>query len=256
MDAVRDAGYEPAGSAEATFIVDDSARPSGSAIPLEEDLKKLSGVIAAFFNLSTGSVRVEYLPEAIELKSIRRAIEQFGYRVSEMPSASDAPAEDWEMAALNNEYKELTRKFWVAAVLSLPVLVIAMSHGRFAALNFPGVNWLQLALTTPVVFYSGRQFYRGAWAAFRHRLADMNTLIAVGTGTAYIYSVAATMRTIKQNLFWAFIYNIIGIPIAAGLLYPLTGWLLSPIIASAAMSFSSVSVVTNSLRLRGFRAPM
>lgn len=193
MDAVKDAGYEPAGSAEATFIVDDSARPSGSAIPLEEDLKKLSGVIAAFFNLSTGSVRVEYLPEAIELKSIRRAIEQFGYRVSEMPSASDAPAEDWEAAARNNEYKELTRKFWVAAVLSLPVLVIAMSHGRFAALNFPGVNWLQLALTTPVVFYSGRQFYRGAWAAFRHRLADMNTLIAVGTGTAYIYSVAATI---------------------------------------------------------------
>jgi Cu+-exporting ATPase len=64
----------------------------------------------------------------------------------------------------------------------------------------------------------------------------------------------ATVRTIKQNLFWAFIYNIIGIPIAAGLLYPLTGWLLSPVIASAAMSLSSVSVVTNSLRLRRFRA--
>lgn len=59
-----------------------------------------------------------------------------------------------------------------------------------------------------------------------------------------------TVRTIKQNLFWAFIYNTIGIPVAAGILYPFFGILLSPIVASAAMAFSSVSVVSNSLRLK------
>jgi Cu+-exporting ATPase len=62
-----------------------------------------------------------------------------------------------------------------------------------------------------------------------------------------------TMRTMRQNLFWAFVYNVVGIPVAAGALYPALGVLLSPVLASAAMAFSSVSVVTNSLRLRGAR---
>jgi Cu+-exporting ATPase len=62
-----------------------------------------------------------------------------------------------------------------------------------------------------------------------------------------------TMTTMKQNLFWAFVYNVVGIPVAAGVLYPAFRILLSPILASAAMAFSSVSVVSNSLRLRGAR---
>ncbi|MFP5264522.1 MAG: heavy metal translocating P-type ATPase [Blastocatellia bacterium] len=191
VDAVRGAGYGVAGVAHAEFIVDDSARPSGSAAPLEEHIQKLQGVVAASFNLSAMRIRVEYLPGKVDGRAISRAIEEFGYRVREVPG--DGRTEDFEALAREAEYKDLTRKFWTAAILSLPVLVIAMSHGRIEALNFAYVNWVQLALTTPVVFYSGWQFYRGAWAAFRHRLADMNTLIAVGTGAAYIYSVAATV---------------------------------------------------------------
>ncbi len=104
-------------------------------------------------------------------------------------------------------------------------------------------------------------------------LAQADVGMAVGTGTDIaieasdvtlmrgdLRAVASaiklsrqTMRIMKQNLFWAFIYNVIGIPLAAGMLYPFTGLMLSPVLASAAMAFSSVSVVMNSLRLRTVR---
>jgi Cu+-exporting ATPase len=194
MGVVEKTGYGTTGTAHAEFVVDDSARPSGASAPLEHHFARQPGVVDASFNLGDMRVRVEYLSGMIDARTLHRAVEEFGYRVKDVPGAGgDAAETDALEQAHAAEYRDLLRKFWTAAILSLPVLVIAMSHGRIPWLDFPGVNWLQLALTTPVVFYSGWQFYRGAWAAFRHRAADMNTLIAVGTGAAYLYSVAATV---------------------------------------------------------------
>ncbi len=193
IETVKDVGYDTAGTSSVEFVVDDSARPSGSSVQLENHLSKQPGVIKANFNLATMAVNVEFLPGAADKREIRLAIEDFGYKVREVSSSGGEAAEDSLEKAHAAEYAELKRKFWIAAVLSLPVLVIAMSHGRIAFLNFAGVNWLQLVLTIPVIFYCGRQFYLGAWAAFRHRAADMNTLIATGTGAAFIYSVLATV---------------------------------------------------------------
>ena len=101
-------------------------------------------------------------------------------------------------------------------------------------------------------------------------LAQAQVGIAMGTGTDVAMESAgivlvkgdlrgivrarrlsrSTLRNIRQNLFFAFVYNVVTVPVAAGVLYPLLGWLLSPMLAAAAMTFSSVSVISNALRLR------
>ena len=159
---------------------------AGCVHTIEQSVEAVAGVVRADVNLATGTASVEYDPAAVEVEAIRAAVDRAGYAAREAAgAAAEMPGEEEE-----REAEGWRHKFIVSAVFTAPLLVIAMSHG---AISFPGVHWVQLLLTLPVVFYSGRRFYGLAWKAARRGAADMNTLIAVGTGAAFLYSVVATV---------------------------------------------------------------
>jgi Cu+-exporting ATPase len=165
-------------------------------------LEDTPGVDKADVNFATGRATVVFDPAAVGIDELVAAVRDVGYGVLDTREGAAQAGADGEIAAEPDEaaivdlqekahraeYVGLRRKFIVAVALALPIMVIGMAH-----LQFPGVNWVQLALAVPVIVYSGAQFYRGAWKAVRHRNADMNTLIAAGTGVAFGYSVVVTM---------------------------------------------------------------
>ena len=157
---------------------------AGCIHTIEKQLQSVSGVADAEVNLATGTAAVEFDPRATSIARLRQAVEEAGYAARE---ASTRPPDGSDE---ESESRRWRRKLVVSALFTAPLLVLAMSHGAIA---FPGINWVQLLLTLPVAVYGGSQFYRAAWAAARHRTSDMNTLIAVGAGSAFLYSTVATI---------------------------------------------------------------
>ncbi len=189
IEAVRKAGYDVAVASAELQIEGISC--ASCVLKIETTLLDLPGVVKASVNLATGKVAVEYLPNAIDLARIRKAVEGAGYKVHDLP-AGEAGA-DVERRLRQREYRVLRAKVIAGGVLAALIFLGSMP-GWFpwvpAFLRNFFVLW---ALATPVQFAIGGQFYRAAWAAFRHRTADMNTLIAVGTSAAYFYSAAVTL---------------------------------------------------------------
>jgi Cu+-exporting ATPase len=168
---------------------------AGCVGTIEKALLARKGVVKAAVNLATGRARVDYLPTAIGLDEIRAVIESAGYKVLR-PAASggdESAAEDIERQGREREFKDLKTKFLIGLAFSAIVFIGSMGSVLPFLPSFLGSPILLGLLTAPVQFWIGARFYRGAWAALRHGRADMNTLVAVGTSAAYLYSVAATV---------------------------------------------------------------
>jgi Cu+-exporting ATPase len=189
VDAVRSAGYDvPA--VTATFPV-TGMNCAACSSRVEKTVQGLRGVVRAAVNLATERVTVTYLPDLITPAGIARAVQDAGYRML-VGEDGAAPAEPG--AAADEERRRhislIRLKFIVSLVVgAILMLMMLIPESR---LRMQSQWYIMFALATPVQFWAGAQFYRGAWAALRHRTTDMNTLISVGTSVAYLYSTAVT----------------------------------------------------------------
>ncbi len=153
---------------------------------IENQLAATPGVATAHVNFATSTATVEFDPARAAVRDLVGAIEELGYGVPQPEAGVDV-----EERARQEEYSALQRRLLLAAAFSVPVVVLGMWPGL---MHLRAMSWIQLALAAPVVCFAGAPFYKDAWAALRHRSANMNTLIALGTGAAFLYSLVVTVQ--------------------------------------------------------------
>ncbi|WP_292329033.1 copper ion binding protein, partial [Mesorhizobium sp.] len=197
LRAIRSVGYA-AGTATMRIPI-KNMHCTSCATRVELALKMTPGVIAARASLAPNVVDIEYQPERANFQELRRSIESSGYRVAEPKVKPTDETLDPAEAANEQEYRGLMRRFWLAAVISLPVM--ALSYPDL----IPGLReWMPMGsdtrrivwallgvLSLPVLLWSGSQFFVGMWDALKHRAANMHTLISIGITAAFLYSVVA-----------------------------------------------------------------
>ncbi|MEC7519667.1 MAG: heavy metal translocating P-type ATPase [Myxococcota bacterium] len=177
-----------AGAAEELCLLPIRGMTCASCVGrVEAALAKVDGVGEATVDFAGERATVRFDPGRTDRAALARAVEAAGYSV---PGAAPPEAsEDPDVAAA----RALRRDFVVALLFTLPLLVLGMSHGAIPGADGPLGRAAQLVLATVVLLGPGRRFFRLAWVAARHRTADMNTLVALGTGAAYGYSAVAVL---------------------------------------------------------------
>lgn len=178
-----------------TYLVEGMTCAS-CVLRVEKTLKKVDGVEHASVNLATNTARIQFDPSRVQPLAFKQALDAAGYTLTlpeDNPDEASSPRDLHQEEAMR-----LRRALLWSLVLAIPVMVLGM--GSMLPLLKEGlagqdhlVNLVLVALTTPILLGPGRRFFRGAWAALRHGTADMNTLVAVGTGVAFVYSSVVTV---------------------------------------------------------------
>ena len=179
QSAIDKLGYKTA-TKKATFSVSGMTCVR-CASRVEQALKNFPGVVSANVNLASEKATVEYIL-GTEFAQLRKAVKSAGYTLGQETEVLEDVT-----ATANREVRALRNRFLLAIILG--VILLALSF----APTFTGKAYLLWALATPVQFWAGWRFYRGAWGALKNKTTDMNTLIAVGTSAAYFYSVVAVL---------------------------------------------------------------
>lgn len=204
LKTIKSAGYRVG---QATLKIGiQGMRCASCVVDIENELLRSSGVLYASVGLGTESATIAYLPSMIKIAEIKTIIERQGYQTFDTATpgnAGEAKAEepiDENQAARELEYRTLMKKFIFAAVLSVPVMLVDLLHmtDNLGSLGISeavlGYFWMAMGvIALPVMFWSGSQFYTGAWAAFKNRSANMHTLIATGISAAWLYSIVALL---------------------------------------------------------------
>lgn len=175
------------------------------ATRIEKGLSRMKGVSRAAVNLALETAQVEYSPSEVSVQDLIKKVEQIGYGAmvkSEMPQDQGDHRQ--------KEIEKQKRKFIISAVLSFPLLWAMVSHFSWTsfiwlpdALMNP---WVQFALATPVQFWIGAQFYKGAYKALRNGSANMDVLVSLGTSAAYFYSLYESVQSIGHGGHHAELY--------------------------------------------------
>ena len=199
VDAVTGAGYRVV--TQRTTLPIEGMHCASCVARVEKAIGAVPGVLSASVNLASAAATVEYLPTLTGAADLRAAVEGAGaYRVLESGEGEEVDAVERARA---EEYARLRLRLIVSAALSALVMA-GMFHEAVPGLRAvppETLHWALLVLTLPVYAWAGAPFHRGLWSSLRHRTADMNTLVSIGTSAAFFYSVAATVR---PSLFAAF----------------------------------------------------